>query len=67
MKTQTMYGREFFIIGINSRRHHSFSDLHTWLREHSKGKWITMSTSVGFEKEEDAMFFKLAWKGRVNF
>ena len=63
MKCQTISGKQFFTVDIDARRNHYFSDLHIWLHKHAKGKWTTMSQLVGFELEEDAMFFKLAWKG----
>ncbi len=62
MKTKTISGKEYFVIDIDARRDRFFSDLHRWLDKHATGRWATMSTLVGFEKEQDAVFFRL-----VNF
>lgn len=63
MRMKSITGNQYFVVDIDCQRNHYFSDLHKWLHAHTKGKWTTMSTLVGFELEEDAMFFKLAWKG----
>lgn len=54
---------DYVIVRVESSRNHFFAELHIWLHAHCKGKWTTSATRVGFELEEDAMFFKLAWPG----
>jgi len=52
---------DYIKIKVNSSANDFYSRLHIWCNEHCKGKWVTSATYVGFEKEEDAVFFKLAY------
>jgi hypothetical protein len=56
MKLKTINNRDYFVVDIDARRTHFFSDLHKWLHAHTTGHWTTMSTVVGFKSERDAMF-----------
>ena len=53
----------YIMVKVDCRRNHFFSELHIWLHKHAKGHWTTSTTRVGFELEEDAIYFKLAWPG----
>jgi hypothetical protein len=39
-----------------------YTEMQQWLRERASGKWVTeFCEDWFFEKEEDALMFKLAW------
>lgn len=62
MKMKTINGIDFYVFVIDCDYNNYFGVLHKWLDKHTTGKWITMHTCVGFEKEEDAIFYKLTHK-----